>query len=548
MARRPRSPGRRLENLGEFLEDFPQEAVSALAIRSAMRVVPVLAGSNPVANLAIIRSVFPLLYAGNGNWGQPSKWSPSDLHGKLYASRNKTHVLSALAHAQIASTLPQTYTSQVANLKWTIDHSRGAAMWNAEFKPNRNYGQSRDSITRAVQADCRWIHSNKNQIELLSRQPLWIIKDGIPSWATDAILSSTSELKALGSDWSTFDQWYNSILIQPEALIEFKDELSQIAAEPPEFWGDSEENARTSDLVMTEIAFRLGWLGAPRVPEDRSGIQFETTTGKYAIASSGLGDEDDIAEIEGLRDVILEALEDLAASCQGTNAFTRVSRVSDSYRKTLEGEITRVSIDKLYAYGVRMSNANSKLLSDIESGVLPEPGGEIAEALDSVLTLHGPMILGTKRGQELLKRSREYLLTQEKELEYKERLKAFTDAVGASDLVDRDSMDVLDEVTEAFGTGDHPERSNEVAVTASRNLLGAMGRETLVKTAGLVVGTGIALSASGQAAIGEVSALTDATITFLQANESTLRSLAAVGGTDFSWVSSLLNWINRRKS
>jgi len=45
-----------------------------------------------------------------------------------------------------------------------------------------------------------------------------------------------------------------------------------------------------------------------------------------------------------------------------------------------------------------------------------------------------------------------------------------------------------------------------------------------------------------------VSALTDATITFLQANESTLRSLAAVGGTDFSWVSSLLNWINRRKS
>jgi hypothetical protein len=143
-----------------------------------------------------------------------------------------------------------------------------------------------------------------------------------------------------------------------------------------------------------------------------------------------------------MRDVITEALNDLIAILEGSNAHSTIARVAERYKSALTAE--ELSIDQLYSYGVRLENANARFKAQILTVDYPDLAIPAGEALDSILALHGPVIYSTERGHELVERAREYA-RREVDLEaYRLKAGALAEAIqAAADTIAEDAREVI---------------------------------------------------------------------------------------------------------
>ncbi|MBK8198583.1 MAG: hypothetical protein IPK75_09445 [Acidobacteria bacterium] len=291
---------------------------------------------------------------------------------------------------------------------------------------------------------------------------------------------------------------------------------------------------------------------AELIPDQSPGLSFEPGPGaKFQIADSGTPSAHDQQEFELSKEALLQALDDLKNSCEGSNAFKFLVQIVDRYRSAIDVSSHSVSIDKVFAQGVRLENAKVRIDRDIRNGDLPDQGIMIGEALDSVIALHGPMVMGTERGRTLVSRSREYHQTEAQVAEYKSQARAFILAIkDAKNLVERESQEILSDAIEDIGSGRHPERSLDVARSANTNLVVAMGKlvTTPLGVAGAaIVSHAVVTSAPGVMAVTELSTLLNAVWSFCLTNADVIRGLAGETGAELSWVSSLLNWMHRNR-
>jgi len=304
------------------------------------------------------------------------------------------------------------------------------------------------------------------------------------------------------------------------------------------------------DFAETEPeAAILDWNSPPIIPAQEDGLAFEITkNGKIGFAATGLiSDENEVAQVEAMREVILQAVDDLLDATEGSNAFATVRRIALQYRNAISESISALSIDQVYAQGIRLDNSNNYLKDEINKGELPETGLIVGEALDSVLAIHGPMILSTHRGQQLLDHSREYQIGRKEELAYKERAVAFAKAVAESpDLVEPEVKDTIAPINDDIGEGRFVERSSDLARRANRNLIGAISKIGL-NGIGVVTITGFAASQPGIGLAGVTTELFNAASTFLSMHSHDLRLLAAAAGQELSWLPAFLDWWERRK-
>ena len=287
----------------------------------------------------------------------------------------------------------------------------------------------------------------------------------------------------------------------------------------------------------------------PEIPDQDEGLAFAISpNGRIGFAATGLvSDDDDIARIEAMRVVLVQVVDDLIAATTGSNAFASVCRVAQHYRAALEGEIGAISIDQLYAQGIRLDNANARLKQEIARGDLPDTGLVVGEALDSVLAIHGPTVLTTTRGQQLLELSSQYNVSRQEELEYKERATAFGAAIANSqDLVERDAKETIEVLNKEIGEGRFPERSSDNARRANRNLLATIARVVLAGT-GTVVAGGLIVSEPAVFLSGTVTELANVAWSFLLTHNHELRLLAAAAGQELSWLTAFLDWLERQK-
>ena len=286
----------------------------------------------------------------------------------------------------------------------------------------------------------------------------------------------------------------------------------------------------------------------PEIPDQEEGLAFAVSpNGRIGFAPTGLvSDDDDIAQVTVLRVVLLQALEDLLAATTGSNAFITVHAVAQNYRAALEGDIRTISVDQLFAQGVRLENANVWLKDQIDKGYLPEKGLRVGESLDSVLALHGTTILSTRRGKRLLELSRQYNASREQESEYKARATAFAAAIAHSrGLVEPDVKQVISALNADIGEGRFPERSSDVARRANRNLTVVIAKLGWASFA-TIAGAGLLSSVPGTTLTDATAELINVAYAFLQAHVHELRQLAAVAGPDLSWLRPFLDWWERQ--
>ncbi len=280
------------------------------------------------------------------------------------------------------------------------------------------------------------------------------------------------------------------------------------------------------------------------VPEEQEpGFQFAARAdGKIDLKPSGLAPPDDLAEIAAMRDAITEALDDLVAVLEGSNAHSTISRVAQRYKSAIAAD--ELSIDQLYSYGVRLENANTRFKAQIATGDCPDLAVPAGEALDSVLALHGPVIYSTKRGRELIERAREYA-RREADLEaYKAKARALAEAIqAAADAITEDARDAISQANDDIGEGPHPDRSTDTARAANQNILIAGAKAIAV-----AVGVSTVGSIFAEATIINAPQAWLAIETFFVANMPLLREFSAVAGFEIRWLPAFLNWLEAQRA
>jgi hypothetical protein len=377
-----------------------------------------------------------------------------------------------------------------------------------------------------------------------------------PDWITKTILAFQEE--RANRSWTIWLRWYNALLqrsIKDRSGFDQKIDF-EIALQPPKFW------TRPTEVVLENLAAiarqeqfnftsddanepESGSEPEPDVPEQRPGPSFSVSAaGQLSLANSGAVGATDAEEIDAIRDVLLEAISDLEAACEGSNAFNFVARTASAYRRALSGETAQVSIDRLYANGVRLENANTRVKLEIAAGTLPEQGIHVGEAMDSVIALHGSVVMGTERGRLHIARSRDFHKTGSEVAAYKAQAIRFAESVRTSkNLLDEEAKELIVVVNNEIAEGRHPERSTVLAQTTNANLLSAIGKYAVVPLATSVAGYAFTHSATGTAIAAELSPLMDAIVAFVMANTVEIRAFVAVAGAELIWFNSFLAWL-----
>lgn len=402
----------------------------------------------------------------------------------------------------------------------------------------------------------------------LARLPLWLrtMVDGshrskdVPTWAAGTLNAFESRDGGSKSGWNLVWQWYRSLLpISRSATPGSKFGVNadrQIIELPNRFWRRKPEQV-FSDIQKITDHQQLDLLDASadevpddsdrlidELPEQAPGPSFSLSPrARLMLSQSGLLSGSDAQQIEGVREVLLEALATLEAECEGSNAFAFITSVILAYKRDVSAEVTQISIDRLYANGVRLENASTRIKREIARGDLPEQAIPVGEAMDSVISLHGTIVMGTERGRELVARSRDFHRTESQVAEYKAQAAKFSASIYSSkNIFEDEAKELVIAVNNDIGEGLHPDRSTTLAQTTNSNLLVAMGQAVLSQS----VASAFLASGVGHVAVAEVAALIDAIASFLLANSAILHALVASTGSDLAWLNSFLAWLQRR--
>lgn len=278
------------------------------------------------------------------------------------------------------------------------------------------------------------------------------------------------------------------------------------------------------------------------LPDQSPGISFVVREdGVIDLASTGVltyGDENQISTIS---DVIAQTCEDLLITLHGSNAYGTIAEVARRYQHALTAQPR--SLDTIFGLGVRLESAHARLQREVESGDYPEMAVAAGEALDSILRLHGSMILSTERGRLLVNNAEEYARTIEASDEFRAKSRAFANALhSSSGLVSDSARDLITEINQDVGDGAHPGRSSAVAGIANRNILITVAAAAIGGTFTGTMGNAFTASVPGTLLAGAVTGGSNAAWTFLVTNYDLLKGLVAVYGADLLWLNPVLEW------
>lgn len=278
------------------------------------------------------------------------------------------------------------------------------------------------------------------------------------------------------------------------------------------------------------------------IPDQEVGIRFALSdSGTIGLAKPDLP-SDDLSAIQTFLPELQAAAKDLVALLKGSNTYPTLAGLAARYAEAISGD--NLAIGLIYALGVRLENSYKRIEVEIFKGELPALPPDTGEALDSVFALHGPMILSTSEGRQLLDQSNEFRRSDAETERYRAVAEKLVEAIAqAPNLVERDAANLVAAINEDVGTGPHPARTLQVAHGANRNLLLTIGA-VAGACATSVIGAAFVASEPGALAVGSATQAMNAAWAFLQVNAPVLREfVAASGGADMGWLLALLRKI-----
>ncbi len=280
----------------------------------------------------------------------------------------------------------------------------------------------------------------------------------------------------------------------------------------------------------------------PPIPAQSKGIEWvQDVQGTFApVASFVDRPERETADLALMLPHLLACAQDLERAIQSSVSNSLKDAILprvEAYRKAIDKPATEISIDGVHFAGVRLRNAHECLKQDIEAEETPQVAHTIGEALNSIIMLHEPFVLGTNRGRELDQRARDHNRTRDQDLAYKINAQEFANKISqTSGLVTPQGKDLLTSANAEIATGPFPERSTVLAENVNQNFLRAIGTKIFMECSGGLAKEIIVGSATGKAIATVGATYLDPACAFMLSNTDLLKVLAFSAGEGMIWL------------
>jgi hypothetical protein len=483
----------------EWFGHQPRDMCIALAIRSALRVLPLInevRGAKgvapglflaPVVNTAPDTQGFapglalPLLRACFVVWAiAKDPFRRDRMRSVITATAaadnaRATHPY-AFVHA-VAAAATAASTADARNAGYAaIDAARTA------FVDDKNY------IFHAFWADAIEIEQAGVIAEIIAA-PLWLGE--MPERIAEAWdrLRTWMLIEDEANSWHPWVLWYNRVLNGEASYAEAFD--LAVASLTDEEWNEEPRPAAVNRRIAALLAEHTP--PDPIPPQGPGPHVVLNAAGKLDQAPPEDIDAagNNLARIRQLLPVQRGAVADLLAHLASTDAFSQLASVVRDYRDAIAADETRIAWGTVFGLGVRLDNAALAAHRQIDDRLAPSLEDAALEALDTVLRLHGPLILSTHDGRELSEIADDFARRPEQQIGM--RLDAEAIVAGFKqqpEIIEPNFKRLIEDAAETVGEGNRPERGAAYWTALARNLATvAVPASALGTLSGLLLGS-----------------------------------------------------------
>jgi hypothetical protein len=504
--------------VGQRLEGQPHEVLLTIAARAALRALPRIAISRNGGDLAsaIALPVFRCTAVAWAAAAYPARRAELAAHAAAAKAAGVTAGFTAGDGPDEAARRAAYAASDAAAAAAATDSAGAtpAATFAAIYSATLNAEAPDADAAAAIGDDAAFIErvegaGNRAASAVgLAGASLWS-SGGEPDWASAGWRVLKDLLLAADEGWGVWINWYEDRLAGRPSLGEAFD--IAVATLPDDLWKQGPA------AVNAEIRRLIGVHTPPEpIPAQGAGPHFALSPA-HRIGLAAASDIDaagnNLGRLRQQLPLVREAADDLAGRLN-PNAFPELVRNLASYRAAIEGEPEGIAWGVVFGRGVRLDNSAAAARRQIEDRLQPLLEDAAQEALDSVLMLHGPMILATAEGRELMDDANRMLLTREQQAALRADALAVATALNDDkEIIEPPAAKLVMESVETIGEGPHPERGSVAGGAAIRNVtIWAVGIGAIAAIAGVgFVQAGAAVVAiEGLKKSKRFSALTDA--------------------------------------
>lgn len=232
------------EDLKAFLDTRPPADAVHIALRAAWRVMPTL---QRIRNAALLEHL-ALAYFRATLTAQHSPAADVGAHADASAYADRAYAAAA-AYAAANAAFDAAYANPAA-----ATHAAAAAAAATSAIADSLY---KEHFWLNVEIDCRNLRAGSDILAC----PLW---ESEPGWFEAESEELFHRLRALDDNWSVLALWFKQIQIDATIDPFTIQNLNGAAIGNNIFWGDDDD--RTPNNVMADIAERLGWSGRAEKP------------------------------------------------------------------------------------------------------------------------------------------------------------------------------------------------------------------------------------------------------------------------------------------
>jgi hypothetical protein len=374
------------------------EEFTVIGARVALRAVPMLAGTDDIAAAAISMFRFVAVAWAAAQYATPLR--DHALRASDYANKQTAntivHAGVKAAAAAVAASMSEALARQVTG--------GVSATHEAAFQLDGRASQA--TFEMAMADDLRDLKGAS--ATAIAQLPLW--PGGTPPpWIAQEWDSLKRDLLVAGIGWETWINWYEDRLagnVRPRphefAYVEVPDHL----------WPQGPAT------VNAWIATLIEGLQIPALPAPGPGPRFwivDQGTIDRAPASDVDESGNDIRTINQLKPLVQRCASDLRARLS-RNEFPELLTTVEQYDAALNPRASyAVEWGEVWGLGVMLQNAASSAERQIARRILPPLEDPAKSALDSLLSLHGPLILATADGAKLSTTAQSFTMTREQQ-------------------------------------------------------------------------------------------------------------------------------------
>ena len=228
-------------------------------------------------------------------------------------------------------------------------------------------------------------------------------------------------------------------------------------------------------LGIKEVWARPATSGFNNIPVQSAGPHFTLNMmGQISQVSSATFDADgnDIRRIRQLLPLVRETADDLAARINHeSNAFSELARILQRYREAISQQEAEISWGLVWGFGLRLEDTAEATERSISNRLGPTLEDAALAALQSLRTLHAPLILASREGRELQEQADRMRMTHAEQLTFQEDTLFLSASLKEAESIrESDVSQLFEEVAKNIGHGSHPERNTVFGIATVKNL------------------------------------------------------------------------------